>query len=63
MVLQKFLYMTAGAALVLGLAACDEAEQGRILRYEKGVYLGPTDTQISEETREELRDRVRLQGG
>ena len=62
MVLQKFIYMTAGAALLLGLAACDEAEQGRILRYEKGVYLGPTDTQISEETREALRARAKLQG-
>ncbi|NIA69511.1 hypothetical protein HBA54_12995 [Pelagibius litoralis] len=63
MVLQKFIYLTAGAVLVLGLAACDQDEQGRILRYEKGTYLGPTDTQLSQETRDALRARATLQGG
>ena len=62
MALQKLIPLAAGAALVLGLAACDEDEQGRILRYEKGTYLGPTDTEISEETREALRARTALQG-
>ncbi len=47
---------------MLGLAACDEDEQGRILRYEKGTYLGPTDTELSEETLEALRARTSLQG-
>lgn len=48
-------------ALLLG--ACDESEQGRTLRYEKGTYLGPTDTPLSEEKMEELRRRATLQGG
>jgi hypothetical protein len=63
MVLRKLIPVVAGAGLVLALAACDEAEQGRILRYEKGTYLGPTDTELSDRQREELRSRARLQGG
>lgn len=63
MVLRKLIPVIAGAGLVLALAACDEAEQGRILRYEKGTYLGPTDTELSDQQRDELRSRVRLQGG
>ena len=47
----------------LGLAACDEAEQDRILRYEKGTYLGPPDEPLDSETLEELQFRVRMQGG
>jgi len=49
----------AGAAL----AACDEAEQGRVLRYEKGTYLGQPDRDLSAEQLEELRQRATLQGG
>ena len=47
------------AALLLG--ACDESEQGRILRYEKGTYLGQADTPLSDEKVKELRRRVTLQ--
>ena len=50
-------------ALPLVLAGCDEAEQGRILHYEKGVYLGPADTKLDQETIDELRQRARLQQG
>lgn len=28
--------------LTLLLGACDESEQGRLLQYEKGTYLGTT---------------------
>jgi len=45
------------------VAACDEAEQGRILRYEKGVYLGKPDQPLDERHKEELRQRVMLQHG
>ena len=45
------------------LAACDEAEQGRILQYEKGTYLGEPDSALSEEDREKLIQRARLQQG
>lgn len=45
------------------VAACDEAEQDRILRYEKGTYLGQPDTPLSAGQVDELRQRATLQGG
>lgn len=62
MALKSLIPLSLGAVLMLGLAACDEDEQGRMLFYEKGTYLGPADTEISEETREILRARTSLQG-
>jgi len=53
------LSMLFAAGLVL--SACDEAEQGRILRYEKGTYLGPKDQALSNEQQADLRARSRLQ--
>ncbi len=50
-------------AAMLTLAGCDENEQGRILRYEKGTYLGQPDTPLDESTLEELRQRARRQAG
>lgn len=55
--------ITALLAAGIGLAACDEDEQGRILRYEKGKYLGPTEEPLTNEQLDELRQRVRLQQG
>lgn len=56
---------TLASLMVAGLllAACDPEEQGRVLHYEKGTYLGQTDEPISEETRRDLRDRARHQAG
>ena len=53
------------AVLIAGLlvAACDEAEQGRALRYEKGTYLGPFEDPLENEELNELRQRAKLQGG
>lgn len=53
------------AVLLAGLAVagCDEAEQGRVLRYEKGTYLGKPDDQLSPGQLDELRQRAKLQGG
>jgi hypothetical protein len=48
-------------AASLSLAACDEAEQGRILKYEKGTYLGPKDQTLTSDQQAELRARTRLQ--
>jgi hypothetical protein len=50
-------------AAAIGLTACDEAEQGRILHYKKGTYLGKKDQTLSQAKRDELRQRVRLQQG
>ncbi len=44
------------------LGGCREGEQGRIMHYQKGTYLGPTEAPLSEETREALRQRIRFQG-
>jgi hypothetical protein len=44
------------------VSACDEAEQGRVLRYEKGTYLGPPDSQLSAGQVNELRQRAKRQG-
>jgi hypothetical protein len=63
MALQKLIPFAAVAGLVLALAGCDEAEQGRVLRYEKGTYLGQADTELTDAQREELRARTALQGG
>jgi len=55
-----------GLALVLAgfaVAACDEAEQGRVLRYEKGTYLGKADTDLNVGQLDELRQRAKLQSG
>jgi len=45
------------------VAACDEAEQGRTLRYEKGAYLGPKDKALSDEQQADLRARTHMQKG
>ena len=51
------------AVLGFALAGCDEAEQGRILRYEKGTYLGKKDAEVPPETKNELRFRTSMQRG
>lgn len=51
--------LIAGAAL----GACDQHEQGRMLSYEKGTYLGKPDTRLSEDQIDELRHRAKQQAG
>ncbi len=59
----KRLILALATVLAAGLvlSACDEAEQGRVLRYEKGTYLGPKDQALSSEQQADLRARSRLQ--
>ena len=45
------------------LAGCREEEQGRVLRYEKGTYLGQKDSELTEEQRNALRARAQQQRG
>lgn len=47
----------------LALAACDQDEQGRILTYEKGTYLGKADSELSDEQLADLRRRAARQAG
>jgi hypothetical protein len=44
------------------VSACDESEQGRVLRYQKGTYLGQPDKDLSAAQVDELRHRATLQG-
>lgn len=53
----------AGAMAMLLLGGCREEEQGRILNYQKGTYLGQSDTELGQATRDDLRSRIRYQGG
>jgi hypothetical protein len=57
------LVMALIAGLGVSLTACDGAEQGRVLRYEKGTYLGQKDTKLSSETESMLRARAAMQRG
>ncbi len=44
------------------LAACDESEQDRVLRYEKGIYLGAPVSELSADQVETLRRQAARQG-
>ena len=48
-------------AMSLALQACREDEQGKILLYEKGTYLGKADQTLSEAQRNALRHRTSRQ--
>ena len=58
---RSFLVLSMVLAGGLLLSACDEAEQDRILRYEKGTYLGQKDQVLTERQQAELRARTRMQ--
>ncbi len=45
-------------AVGASLGACREDEQGRVLLFKKGVYLGKADTPITEEARRNIRTRT-----
>ena len=45
------------------LSACDEAEQGRVLIYEKGTYLGEKDRALTDREKKDLRQRTLMQQG
>ncbi len=54
--------LALAALVATSLSACREAEQNRPLALEPGVYKGKQDEKLSEETREQLRERTQLQG-
>ena len=47
--------------IAIGASACRDEEQGRVLNYEKGTYLGTVDTALSANQLSELVSRSRLQ--
>ena len=50
-------------ASVLLLSACRAEEQGRVLRYQKGAYLGKTDPALDRDQVDRLRLHMSGQGG
>jgi hypothetical protein len=60
---RTFLVLATVLAAGLVLSACDEGEQGRVLRYQKGTYMGPVDQALSAEQQAALRARSRMQEG
>ena len=50
-------------ASALVLSACRAEEQGRVLRYQKGAYLGKTDPALDRDQVERLRLHMSGQGG
>jgi hypothetical protein len=43
----KILFLCALVMVATGLVSCAEEEQNRVLRYEKGTYLGKPDQSLS----------------
>ncbi len=60
---RTLLVLATVLAAGLVLSACDEGEQGRVLRYQKGTYMGPVDQALSAEQLAALRARSRMQEG
>ena len=58
---KTFKGLVALICLSAALSACEPEEQGRILAYEKGTYLGPADQQLGAEQLRELEVRANLQ--
>lgn len=54
-------WLTVAIVVTLSLVACRDEEQGRILKYNKGVYSGEPMPVIEKETREDLRTRAHHQ--
>ena len=53
--------LIAAAVAILALAGCREDEQDRTLRYDKGIYSGTPMPEITDDTRDTLRDRAQAQ--
>ena len=57
--IKNILFVALWAILFAG---CRAEEQGRVIRYEPGVYKGGSFTQLSEQQRKQLRQRTAYQG-
>ena len=58
---RNFLKIFALATIVTALSSCAEEEQGRLLSYEKGTYLGKADQALTEEQVRNLMGRADIQ--
>jgi hypothetical protein len=59
--MSKAILATLLMIVALPLAGCREAEQGRTLDFNKGVYQGQADEKLNAEQDKELRERVERQ--
>ena len=59
--MKKTASLLAIAVVSLSISSCREEEQGRPLNYEKGTYLGKSDTSLNSEQLGQLTGRSRLQ--
>lgn len=53
--------ITCLAATMALLAGCNADERAHVVKLEKGVYRGATDTQLSDATRDALKARIQNQ--
>ncbi len=58
---KNFLKIFALATFVAAFSSCAEEEQDRLLSYEKGTYLGPTDQSLTDEQVRKLMARADIQ--
>ena len=56
-----FLYVPISFLFLLGLTACQESERDRVLRYDKGTYLGAKDQSLNPEQLQSLQSRASYQ--
>jgi len=61
LIIRDFLKVFALVTFVADLSSCAEEEQNRLLSYEKGTYLGPTDQSLSDEQVRKLMTRADIQ--
>lgn len=52
--IRRLLTVVSTLALMMVLSGCSEEEQDRILQYEKGVYLGKADQNLTQEQLQKL---------
>ena len=52
--IRKLVTVVSTLALMMILSGCAEEEQDRILQYEKGVYLGKADQNLTQEQLQKL---------
>ena len=60
---KQITFIGRAAMFALLLAGCRAEEQGRILNYQPGEYLGKPDSQLSESQTRSLRQRAMYQAG
>jgi len=56
--MKSIIALALGVMVIVSLGGCREEEQGRVLQYKKGIYLGQVDKPTNASTRASLRGRT-----